>query len=253
MAELLHTPNTILLASGSGTTVQEMIERSQKDSRVNFNVTDVICNTRGAGVLGRVAELNEEYSLEIQAHLINSSEYPRGPANLDHPSMTDEESEAITQIAKNSGATAIGMAGYNKEARGVVLDEFKGRFTNTHPGYLADRAEEGEEPESDTKGMHGAQPSRWALDQGRETTDHTFHLVEEGYDMGLVLVRNTVTIHPDTLRLYQFADGLREAEAEAGRDAATEVLFADVRDVEKRELPVNYSDFLGELATRDAA
>jgi phosphoribosylglycinamide formyltransferase-1 len=220
----LHNPKVMILASGSGSTAEAFIHATQ-DGRVDAEVGLVVCNKppEEAGVYERVAELNRQYGLDIEAAHISKSQYPEGPMPR---GQTLAESEAICRKAiEQGGYDHIALMGYMRIITGNLLEEFgylpdihnsryQARLSNTHPGPL---------PE--TKDSYGIGASQRVLDLGLTASAHTFHLVAPEVDDGPVLDAHGVDVLPgDTARK----------------------LFARVQEREKARLPGDIDNFLKE-------
>lgn len=189
-----HRPGIAVLASGSGSTAEAFIHATQ-DGRINAEVGLVICNNppEKAGIYDRVARLNKQYGLDIEAVEISGKTHPDGNVGR---GQTLAEAAAIAERVRRGGLAHVACMGYMKMIRGDLVEEYgwlphfssiyQARMSNTHPGPL---------PETeDTYGIH---TSERVLELGLLSSKHTVHLVASGIDRGPKIAEHPVEVLPD--------------------------------------------------------
>ncbi len=215
-------PRIAILASGEGTTAEAFI-RACQNGDANCEVGLVICNRRGAGIFGRIANLNAEFGLDIPCELINGLTHPAAAGEkVRRGRQTEAEETAILDILIRGKFDLIAQMGYMKHTGPRIVQRFGWRpeytsvyqamMVNTHPGLLPQ-----------TEGMHGDQIQQYVLDNGLEYGGQTLHVVADGYDDGPVIAEHKVPI-------------------EHGDTAAS--LFERVQTVEKQYLPHDIQAFI---------
>lgn len=215
-------PRIVVLASGSGTTVEAVIRASQS-GQVNYDVGLVISSRKDAGVFERIARLNQEFGLTIQATLINNQTHPAAQGEMVAKGFqTVLEEQAILDTIRAGNFDLVASLGYMKhigpnlvQAFGWVpgyTSAFQAKMVNTHPGLLPD-----------TKGFYGQHIQQYVLDHGLPYGGQTLHLVSQEYDDGPILAEHKVAVI-------------------AGDDA--ESLFARVQATEKQYLPHDLDSFI---------
>ncbi|HJR54324.1 MAG TPA: phosphoribosylglycinamide formyltransferase [Gemmatimonadota bacterium] len=81
----------------------------------------------------------------------------------------------------------IVLAGYLKRVPVEVVRQYRNRILNIHPALL---------PAHGGKGMYGERVHAAVLEAGDATTGASVHLVDEEYDRGPVVARETVAVEP---------------------------------------------------------
>lgn len=193
----------VILASGSGSNAQAMIEACQ-NREIDAEVVAVVCNVGGAGVLERAR------SLSIEAMVLPS------PPWRDAERRADYDRELAARV-EGLHPDVIVLAGWMLILGPAFLERFPGRIVNVHPALLPDDAGDivatsrGRLPT-----LRGAHAVRDALHEQFPVTGATVHLVTNDVDAGPVLLREEVAIFP-------------------GDDEVS--LHARIKDVEHRLLP----------------
>ena len=215
-------PRIAILASGGGTTAEAFIRAAQR-GEVNVDVSLVIVSRKNAGVFKRIADLNDEYGLNIRPILINHKTHPAGLGeNVLPGDQTGAEEAAILATLLSGSYDLVALMGYMKrvgpnliQAFGWVPEYtslFQAKMINTHPGLLPD-----------TKGFYGEQIQQYVLDHKLPYAGQTLHVVSEDYDDGPIIAEHKVPVEPgDT----------------------PETLFERVQAVEKQYLPKDIEDFI---------
>lgn len=218
-------PGVAILASGGGTTAEAFI-RATQDGTVEADVNLVVCSKPAAKakIWERVANLNDEFSLDIPVVHINHETHPWKDSEERERGLTNAESEAIYQEVALSGSKLVALMGYMRIVRGALLEEYgwhesytspyQAAMLNTHPGPLPETAD-----------THGPGASQRVLDLGLQYSAHTVHVVAGGVDTGPAVWVTPVPVL-------------------AGDDANS--LFERVQVFEKKELPIAIDAFLKE-------
>lgn len=159
-----------VLASGGGTNLQSIIDRSL-DGFLDAELVAVISNNSGAGALERARSYGIP-ALHISAATEGSFE---------------AADRRITKELTARGADMVVLAGYMKRIGPRMLNAYEERIINIHPALL---------PKFGGEGMYGIRVHRAALASGETETGPTVHLVDEEYDHGRILAQRKVPILP---------------------------------------------------------
>ncbi len=157
-----------VMASGSGTTLQAVIDASEA-GRLDGDVVLVISNNSRSGAMERA----ERHSIE-SVHLSNRT-HP-DPAALDR---------AIAATLAGHSPDVVLLAGYMKKLGPQVLATFSGRVINTHPSLL---------PKYGGRGMYGGHVHAAVIGAGDKVSGVSVHLVDGDYDTGDVLAQCEVPV-----------------------------------------------------------
>ncbi len=215
-------PRIAILASGGGTTAEAFIRAGQRGD-IDCEVGLVICSRKNAGIFKRIADLNAEFSLDIECRLINASTNPSAEGeDVAYGRQTKSEEAAILDALTAGNFDLIAQMGYMKHTGARIVRAFGWRpeytsvyqamLVNTHPGLLPQ-----------TEGMYGDQIQQYVLDNGLKYGGQSLHVVANGYDDGPVIAEHKVPVKPG--------------------DTA-ETLFARVQTVEKQYLPGDIEAFI---------
>ena len=184
----MPTARLVVLLSGNGTTLQNLLDRSA-DGRLPAAVVGVVSSkpdvfgverARRAGVPVVVAE---------------------------NPSR----SETAFAAAREWAADVVVCAGWIHLLS--VPPDFRGRVLNVHPSLL---------PKFGGKGMYGRRVHEAVLAAGEPESGCTVHLVDDTYDTGPVLLQHRVPVLP-TDTPETLAERVQVAEREALPEAITMV------------------------------
>ncbi len=215
-------PRIAVLASGGGTTVEAFIRATQR-GEINVDVDLVISSRKQAGVIQRIADLNDEFGLHIDCIVINHQTHPADRTeHVGRGCQTAAEEAGILAALLGGSFDLISLMGYMKKVGPALVEAFgwqpgysslyQARMLNTHPGILPD-----------TKSMYGQQIQQYVLDHHLPYGGQTLHVVAEDYDDGPIVAEHKVPVEPgDT----------------------PESLFARVQAVEKQYLPHDIEDFI---------
>jgi len=216
-------PRIAILASGGGTTAEAFIRAGQR-GEINVDVGLVISSRKDTGVFERIADLNDEFGLNIDCILINHHTHPAA-AHTEHVGKGQQTAgeEAAMLVALLGGSfDLVASMGYMKRLGPAIIRAFgwlteytsifQAKMVNTHPGLLPD-----------TKAFYGQNIQQYVLDHHLPYAGQTLHVVSEEYDDGPIIAEHKVPVEPG--------------------DTA-ETLFARVQAAEKHYLPRDIEDFI---------
>jgi phosphoribosylglycinamide formyltransferase-1 len=152
-----------VLVSGNGTNLQALLDDPFCGPRVSF----VLSDRPGVRALERAEARGVETSV------IAPSGFPD----------RDAFDRAVAAALQERGVDLVVTAGYMRLLGKPVLDEFGGRWLNTHPALLPS-----------FPGMHGV---REALAYGVKITGVTVFLVDEGVDTGPIVAQEAIDVRDD--------------------------------------------------------
>jgi formyltetrahydrofolate-dependent phosphoribosylglycinamide formyltransferase len=189
-----------VLLSGSGRTLQNLIDRIQ-DGSLPARIEVVISSH--AGVKG----LERAQSAKIPAVTVDYKDFPDDRAF----------SDAVTQQLDRHPVDLVIMAGFIR--RYLFPKKYEGRVLNIHPALL---------PDFGGKGYHGEKVHRAVLQKGVKESGCTVHIADLEYDRGTILLQKRVPVlpgdTPETLAARVF-----EAECEAYPEAIRRMAAVEVR------------------------
>lgn len=169
-----------VLASGSGTNLQAIIDHLSREGAPGARVVVVASNRPDAGALERARKHG------VAAEVFDAT----------------DDGAALVEVLERYSAQIVALAGYLKRIPPLVTRRFRGRIINVHPGLL---------PHFGGRGMYGSRVHAAVLASGATTTGVTVHFVDDEYDHGAVIaqwpVRVRVDDTPETL-----ADRVLKAE-----------------------------------------
>lgn len=158
-----HTSDTlkiVVLASGSGTLLQAIIDHQGKYQVVGV-VADVDC---------RALERAEKAGL------------PAIKVELGSGDDRSAWNKRLAEVVEKLGAELVVSAGFMKILGAEFLDAFTGRIINTHPALLPS--------------FPGAHAVRDALTYGVKVTGSTVHFIDEGVDTGPIIAQEALEVVP---------------------------------------------------------
>ena len=151
----------VLLASGSGTTLQAILDDPELGAHIVAAGTDV----PGCQAMQRAQDAGvPTFAVALR----------------DHPDRAAWNDELAASIAKHEPDLVV-LAGFMRLLAPSVVTRF--RIVNTHPALLP--------------AFPGAHAIRDALAAGATSTGVTVHWVDEGVDTGPVIAQVTVPVQPD--------------------------------------------------------
>jgi len=153
-----------VLASGSGTNLQAIIDRLHLRSEVGVHVSRVIGSRPGIGALERAS------TYDIPTYV-----YP----------PEDGGEEWLLHVLEASGARLVVLAGWLKLIPSVVVRAYRGRMVNIHPALL---------PSFGGPGMYGRRVHEAVVASGARVSGPTVHFVDEIYDHGAIIAQWPVPV-----------------------------------------------------------
>lgn len=155
--------NLAVFASGSGTTLQAIID-SIETGKLDAKITIVVSNNPEAYALERAKKAN------ISTYVITS----KGIENIDNE---------LSEVLKDYEIDLIVLAGYLRKIGDKLLEKY--RIINTHPSLL---------PKFGGKGMHGMNVHRAVIDAKESVSGVTVHFVNGEYDSGSIIRQTKVPV-----------------------------------------------------------
>ena len=152
-----------VLASGSGTNLQALLDADLGDARVVL----VIANVPGAKALDRARAAG------VASQLINHRDFPRRVAF----------DAALVEALREADVDLVVLAGFMRIVTTAFLDAFPDRVINIHPSLLP--------------AFPGVDAQRQAFEAGVRVTGCTVHLVDAGTDTGPILAQAAVPVRGD--------------------------------------------------------
>ncbi len=177
-------------ASGSGTTLQNLMDRSAS-GRLSADVVLVISDVASALALERAKNAGIEFRhVPWKGRSIESA------------------SEEAFDRCRKADASLVVLAGFLK--RIVVPDDFAGRIINVHPSLI---------PAFSGQGCYGHRVHEAALERGVRVSGCTVHFCDNEYDHGPIILQRVVEVKEEDT-----ADDLAARVQEAEREALPEAI-----------------------------
>ena len=179
-----------ILASGSGTTAETLIEACA-NNELDAQVVMVISNNQQAGVFERVERLNAQYDSAIACRYISSKNFPAAHDETHLPGQqTIAEETEILRVLTEANIQFVALLGYMKLVGSSIVQQFgwdnthqspfSARMVNTHPGILPD-----------TKGFYGIHLQQHVIAE-HAPAGHCLFAVDAEYDGGPVVFEHRV-------------------------------------------------------------
>ena len=162
MTTLTPNPSIAIMASGTGTTLQFLIDNLPEH---NIDITAVICNNKSAQALERARQAN------LKWHHI--------------PAKAPMAAQTLARTLKASGCQLVVLAGYMVKIPPEALEAVDHQMINTHPALL---------PKFGGQGMYGDFVHEAVLRAKEPRTGATVHWVNEIYDDGAIIEHKTVDV-----------------------------------------------------------
>jgi formyltetrahydrofolate-dependent phosphoribosylglycinamide formyltransferase len=153
-----------VLASGSGTNLQAIIDRLHLRANAHVRVEAVIGSRPGIGAVERA----EKHSIPAYTH---------PPA--------DDGGEWLQETLDSTGADLVVLAGWLKLIPASVVRSLRGRIINIHPALL---------PSFGGPGMYGRRVHEAVVKSGTRISGATVHFVDEIYDHGAIIAQWPVPV-----------------------------------------------------------
>ena len=156
-----------VLASGSGTNLQAIIDFNAKlGASANGVVSLVASNRASAGALDKARAAG------IRAEVFDAS----------------DDGSALLGLLQRSFIDLVVLAGYLKHLPPKVISAYHSRIINIHPGLL---------PQFGGAGMYGSKVHAAVLAAGAPFTGVTVHFVDEEFDHGPTIARWRIAVRDD--------------------------------------------------------
>lgn len=152
-----------VLASGSGTNLQAIIDRCQ-DGRLAAEVAVVLTNNPGAGALDRAANAG------IKTLCINHRDF----------SQREDFDKAVVNALQKDEVDLVVLAGFMRIITQTFIDAFPERIINIHPALLP--------------AFPGLHVQQQAIDYGARFSGCTVHFVDGGVDTGPIIIQAVVPV-----------------------------------------------------------
>ena len=155
-----------VLASGSGTNLQSIIDQ-QQNGKLSVDIVIVISNNPGAGALQRAQQAG------IPTQCINHRDY----------SVREDFDQALVAALQQAEVDLVVLAGFMRIITPIMLTAFPLRIINIHPALLP--------------AFPGLKVQQQALDYGARFSGCTVHFIDPGVDTGPIIIQAVVPILPD--------------------------------------------------------
>ena len=158
----------VVLASGSGTDLQSILEAIESGYIKGARVSAVVSNREDAYALHRAREHGAQ------------------PIFIDHRGKSREghEKEIISAIEPYNPDLIV-LAGYMRALTPHFVRHYEGRIINIHPALL---------PLFGGKGYYGERVHRAVLESGMKVSGCTVHFVTEDVDRGPIILQRCVPV-----------------------------------------------------------
>lgn len=170
-----------VLASGSGTNLQAIIDSVKANKIENCEIVVVISNKESAFALERARKEG------IEAVYVNYKEF----------NSREDYDKRIVDIMKEKGVGLVILAGYLKWITPYFVESFRNRILNIHPSLLPS-----------FKGLEGIEQ---AFNYGVKVTGVTVHFVDETEDGGAIILQENVRIEEEDT-LEKLAEKIHKVE-----------------------------------------
>jgi len=151
-----------VLASGSGTNLQTLIDAPDIRPRITCVVSDK----------PEATALNRAHAAGIPTSVVQWRDH----------SDRETFSMAVADAVETHGAKGVVLAGFMRVLSKRFIDKFPNRILNIHPSLLP--------------AFPGAHAVEMALSYGVTVTGVTVHVVDEKVDHGPIVAQRTVTVNP---------------------------------------------------------
>lgn len=163
-----------VLVSGSGTNLQALLDRFGREGRPDPSAAVRLVLSDRTGV--RALERAERAGVETA--VVRPSDFPQ-PAAF---------GGALLELLRARAIEFAVLAGYLRLVPADVVNAFRGRIVNIHPGPL---------PAFSGPGLYGRRVHEAVLAAGVRVTGPTVHFVDERYDTGPIIAQWPVPVFAD--------------------------------------------------------
>ena len=158
-----------VLASGSGTTLQNLIDRIA-DRSLNAQIAIVIGSRAGLGALEKAS------NAKVMNFVVDRRDF----------ADTAEFSRQVFKLIGDAGVDLVCLAGWLCLLE--IPSAYLGKVMNIHPALL---------PSFGGKGMYGHKVHQAVLNHGCKVSGCTVHFVDGEYDNGPIIVQRTCPVMDD--------------------------------------------------------
>ena len=156
-----------VLASGSGSNLQTLIDQLHCDESCEIEISVVISDRKEAYALSRAKNAG------IPSYVVKSQDFPDRHAF----------DEKISELLDAHAVELIVLAGFMKLLQPTFVQKYSNRILNIHPALLP--------------AFPGAHPVADTLACGAKVSGVTVHFVDEGMDTGPIIAQKSVPVFDD--------------------------------------------------------
>ena len=153
-----------VLASGSGSNLQTLIDQLHRDESCKIEISVVISDRKKAYALTRAKKAG------IPSYVVKAQEFP------DRHTFD----ERISELLETHAVELIVLAGFMKLLQPAFVQKYRNRILNIHPALLP--------------AFPGAHPVADTLAYGAKVSGITVHFVDEGMDTGPIIAQKLVPV-----------------------------------------------------------
>lgn len=156
-----------VLASGSGSNLQTLIDQLHYDEFCKIEISVVISDRKTAYALTRAKKAG------IPSYVVKARDFPDRHAF----------DERISELLDTHAVELIVLAGFMKLLQPAFVQKYRNRILNIHPALLP--------------AFPGAHPVADTLAYGAKVSGITVHFVDEGMDTGPIIAQKSVPVFDD--------------------------------------------------------
>ena len=156
-----------VLASGSGSNLQTLIDQLHCDESCEIEISVVISDRKEAYALSRAKNAG------IPSYIVKAQDFPDRHAF----------DEKISELLDAHAVELIVLAGFMKLLQPAFVQKYSNRILNIHPALLP--------------AFPGAHPVTDTLAYGAKVSGVTVHFVDEGMDTGPIIAQKSVPVFDD--------------------------------------------------------
>ena len=156
-----------VLASGSGSNLQTLIDQLHRDESCEIEISVVISDQKKAYALSRAKQAG------IPSYIVSAQN------SADRHAFDEKISELLNVHA----VELIVLAGFMKLLQPAFVQRYSNRIVNIHPALLP--------------AFPGAHPVADTLAYGAKVSGVTVHFVDEGMDTGPIIAQKSVPVFDD--------------------------------------------------------
>ena len=153
-----------VLASGSGSNLQTLIDQLHRDESCKIEISVVISDRKKAYALTRAKNAG------IPSYVVKARDFPDRHAF----------DERISELLDTHAVELIVLAGFMKLFQPAFVQKYRNRILNIHPALLP--------------AFPGAHPVADTLAYGAKVSGVTVHFVDEGMDTGPIIAQKSVPV-----------------------------------------------------------